>query len=66
MPHTVRRRVCAIRPTSRPTKVGNVGAVEHDRARAAIAEYLTADHGPVAAIVRRPLHRMVQELTDFT
>jgi uncharacterized membrane protein YccC len=36
-----------------------------DQARAAIAEYLSADHGPVAAIVRRPLHRMVQELADF-
>ena len=38
---------------------------ELDRARAAIAEFLTADHGPVASIVRRPLHSMVQELTDF-
>ena len=37
-----------------------------DRAGAAIAGYLRADHGPVAAIMRRPLHRMVEELTDFT
>src|SRR6478609_5745332 len=33
IPHIVRRRVCAIRPTSRPTKVGNVGAVKHGRTR---------------------------------
>src|SRR4051794_17305747 len=28
IPHTVRRRVCAIRPTTSPTKVWNVGAVK--------------------------------------
>src|SRR4051794_29397953 len=31
IPHTVRRRVCAIRPTTNPTKVWNVGAVKHGR-----------------------------------
>ena len=36
-----------------------------DQASTAITEYIAADHGPVASIVRRPLHRMVQDLTDF-
>jgi hypothetical protein len=45
MPHTVRRRVCAIKPTSRPTKVGNVGAVKHGRNT---ARRPASDHGTVA------------------
>jgi len=36
-----------------------------DRARVAIAEFRVADHAPVASVVRRPLHRMVEDLADF-
>jgi hypothetical protein len=38
-----------------------------ERARAAVAEFRITDHGPVAAsVVRRPLHRMVEELAVWT
>jgi hypothetical protein len=33
-----------------------------ERARAAIAEFRVADHGPIGSVVRRPLHRMVEQL----
>ena len=35
------------------------------RARAAIEEARAADHTPVASVLRRPLHRMVEELEAF-
>ncbi len=35
------------------------------RARAAIDEARAADHTPVASVLRRPLHRMVEELEAF-
>jgi hypothetical protein len=31
----------------------------------AIVEFRAADHGPVASVVRRPRHRMVEELAAF-
>jgi hypothetical protein len=40
-------------------------AVNPERAQAAIVEFRAADHGPVASVVRRPLHRMVEELAAF-
>ena len=36
-----------------------------ERAQGAIVEFRAADHGPVASVVRRPLHRMVEELAAF-
>src|SRR5919107_2060940 len=45
MPHTVRRRVCAIRPTTSPTNVWNVGAVKHGRNT---ARRPASEHGTVA------------------
>jgi hypothetical protein len=36
-----------------------------DRARAAVTDFRTLDHTRVASVLRRPLHRMVQDLQDF-
>ena len=36
-----------------------------ERVQAAIVEFRAADHGPIASVVRRPLHRMVEELAAF-
>jgi hypothetical protein len=44
IPHTVRCRVCAIRPTTSPTKVWNVGAVKHGRNT---ARRPASEHGAV-------------------
>ena len=35
------------------------------RAQAAIAEFRASDHDPIASVVRRPLHRMVEDLGAF-
>jgi uncharacterized membrane protein YgaE (UPF0421/DUF939 family) len=36
-----------------------------ERARTAIVEFRAADHGPIGSVVRRPLHRMVEDLAAF-
>jgi hypothetical protein len=35
------------------------------RAQGAIAEFRASDHDPIASVVRRPLHRMVEDLGAF-
>ena len=35
------------------------------RARTAIADFRVHDHSQVASVVRRPLHRMVEDLETF-
>jgi hypothetical protein len=44
IPHTVRRRVCAISPTTSPTNVWNAGAVKHGRNA---ARRPASEHGAV-------------------
>lgn len=44
---------------------GRPYAADLGRAQAAIAEFRASEHGPAASVVRRPLHRMVEELAAF-
>jgi hypothetical protein len=44
---------------------GQPYAEDLDRARTVVAEYHDIHHSRMASVVRRPLHRMVEELTAF-
>src|SRR6185503_3789547 len=59
IPHTVRRRVCAIRPTTSPMKVWNVGAVKHGRntARRPASEDGTVVPGSIDGSLSRGWYR---------
>jgi hypothetical protein len=45
---------------------GQPYAEDLDRARAAVERFRGSDHSGMASVVRRPLHRMVDDLAAFT
>ena len=44
---------------------GRPFADDLERARTAIADFRAHDHSRVASVIRRPLHRMVEDLETF-
>jgi hypothetical protein len=50
---------------SRPRSPGQPYAEDLDRARAAVERFRGVDHSAMASVVRRPLHRMVDDLAAF-
>jgi hypothetical protein len=50
---------------SRPRSPGQPYAEDLDRARAAVERFRGVDHSAIASVVRRPLHRMVDDLAAF-